>query len=187
MSIEALADLCCHNAPNYNDIRAIRVIVRRTIDRLELGFRLDGNTSRICLKLRSQGQGPVELWRHTCFEAFVAIDGQAAYHEFNFAPSHEWRVYAFHAYRDPAPPANVLRSPIVAINTTAGWLELDARIDLTDLSAVHPHSPLRLGLSAVIELSDGSLSYWALCHPAGKPDFHHADAFALRVEVPEAG
>jgi hypothetical protein len=45
---------------------------------------------------------------------------------------------------------------------------------------------LRLGLSAVIESCNGSLSYWALRHPAGKPDFHHADAFALGLEAPEA-
>ena len=186
MNIEALADLRCHNATNYEDVRALRVIIRRTISGLELGFRLDGNTSRICLTPRSGGQGPIELWRHTCFEAFVAIDGQAAYHEFNFAPSHEWRVYAFRAYRDLAPPVNVLRSPIVAITTTDDRLKLDARIVLTDLSAVHPHSPLRLGLSAVIESCNGSFSYWALRHPVGKPDFHHADAFALWLEVPEA-
>jgi len=185
-NIEALAQLRCHNTSNCDDVRALRVIVRRTISGLELGFRLDGNTSRICLTPQSRGHGLVELWRHTCFEAFVAIDGQAAYHEFNFAPSHEWLVYSFRTYRDPAPPANVLRSPIVAINTTNNQLELDARIVLTDLSAIHPYSPLRLGLSAVIESCNGSLSYWALRHPAGKPDFHHADAFALRLEAPKA-
>jgi hypothetical protein len=186
MNTEALVNLRCHNASDCKDVRAVHVIVSRTSSGLELGFRLNGNISRICLTPRSGRQGLVELWRHTCFEAFVAIDGQAAYHEFNFAPSHEWRVYAFRAYRDPAPLANVLRSPIVAINTTDDRLELNARIILADLSAVHSHSPLRLGLSAVIELRNGSLSYWALRHPAGKPDFHHADAFALRLEPLES-
>jgi hypothetical protein len=33
----------------------------------------------------------------------------------------------------------------------------------------------------VIEAADGSLSYWALRHPPGKPDFHHRDAFALEL------
>jgi hypothetical protein len=36
----------------------------------------------------------------------------------------------------------------------------------------------RLGLSAVIEDAKGGISYWALTHPPGKPDFHHADGFA---------
>jgi len=184
MNIEVLADLRCYDATSCEDVRAIHVIVRRTYGGLELGFRLDGNLSGICLTPRSGRQGHVELWRHTCFEAFVAIDGKAAYHEFNFAPSQEWRIYAFRAYRDPAPLANVLHSPIVAITTTAGRLELDAHIVLTDLSAIHSRSPLRFGLSAVIESRNGSLSYWALHHPAGKPNFHHADSFALRLEPP---
>ncbi|MBI3061386.1 MAG: hypothetical protein HYY83_05345 [Deltaproteobacteria bacterium] len=29
---------------------------------------------------------------------------------------------------------------------------------------------------------DGTISYWALKHPPGKPDFHHPDAFALEIE-----
>jgi hypothetical protein len=42
---------------------------------------------------------------------------------------------------------------------------------------------LRVGLSAVIEASDG-FSYWALRHRADKPDFHDADGFALLLEPP---
>ena len=42
----------------------------------------------------------------------------------------------------------------------------------------------RLGLSAVIEEADGTKSYWALAHPPGSPDFHHADCFV--VELPAA-
>ena len=30
-----------------------------------------------------------------------------------------------------------------------------------------------IGLTAVIETADGQLSYWALQHPAARPDFHH--------------
>jgi hypothetical protein len=40
---------------------------------------------------------------------------------------------------------------------------------------------LRVGLSAVIEANDGTLSYWALKHPAAKPDFHHPDSFVLEL------
>ena len=44
--------------------------------------------------------------------------------------------------------------------------------------------PLRLGLSAVIEDDSGKLSYWALKHPSGKPDFHHPDTFVLEIAPP---
>jgi hypothetical protein len=36
----------------------------------------------------------------------------------------------------------------------------------------------------VIEEVDGGLSYWALAHPPGKPDFHDPNCFAL--ELPES-
>ena len=38
-----------------------------------------------------------------------------------------------------------------------------------------------LGLSAVCEARDGSLQYWALRHPAERPDFHDRRSFALAV------
>ena len=39
----------------------------------------------------------------------------------------------------------------------------------------------RMAISAVIEETNGRLSYWALGHPPGKPDFHHPDCFALEL------
>jgi hypothetical protein len=38
-----------------------------------------------------------------------------------------------------------------------------------------------IGLSAVVEATDGSLSYWALAHAPGRPDFHHAHSFGLEL------
>jgi hypothetical protein len=184
MTIEALAELRRYGPGPADDVRAIRVVVRRRQVELELGFRLDGNVSSIRLTPSSGPQNPTELWRHTCFETFVAIDGQAAYHEFNFAPSGEWRVYAFRAYRAAAPLMNALHVLSVTTRVTGQRVELDTRIVLSGLSAVHLHSPLRLGLSAVIESQEGSLSYWALRHPTDKPDFHDAAAFSFRLEPP---
>jgi len=47
------------------------------------------------------------------------------------------------------------------------------------------HAPtvgdFHIGLAAVIEELDGTKSYWALAHPPGAPDFHHADCFALTL------
>lgn len=110
--------------------------------------------------------------------------GQAAYHEFNFAPSGEWCVYALRGYRDGDPLADEMMRPDIAVRSAGDWLELEALVRLDRLSAVHPRASLRVGLSAVIEASDG-LSYWALRHPADKPDFHHADGFALLLDPPD--
>jgi len=71
--------------------------------------------------------------------------------------------------------------PHIAVRSTGSRLELDTLVRLDGLSAIHPRASLRIGLSAVIEASDG-LSYWALRHPVDKPDFHDADGFALLLE-----
>ena len=44
----------------------------------------------------------------------------------------------------------------------------------------------RIGLSAIIEETDGAKSYWALAHPPGKPDFHHPTCFAATLAPPGA-
>lgn len=118
------------------------------------------------------------LWKHTCFEAFVAADGGAPYREFNFAPSHEWAAYAFSG---PRTGMTRLESvPQLATRAREDGLELDARIDLT-AAFDRPWNVLRLGLAAVLEAADGTLSYWALRHPADKPDFHHRGGFMLSL------
>jgi hypothetical protein len=165
-------------------VRAIEVGVRRSASgELRVTYRLDGDTSRIIVPPPDQGRIDKELWRHTCFEAFIAMEGQPAYHEFNFAPSGEWMVYAFSSYRNGNQVADDIMRPQIAMRSTANLLELDAVVRLDTLSAVHPSARLRMGLSAIVETSEG-LSYWALRHSGAKPDFHNADGFSLLLERP---
>lgn len=120
------------------------------------------------------------LWRHTCFEAFVAGKGQTAYREFNFSPAGSWQAYAFHAYRrgGPLEPA---AGPEFDCREEDGGFTLRAYLPAADLPA---GPPWRLGLSAVLEAADGSLSYWALNHTSAHPDFHHPDTFTLEIPPP---
>jgi hypothetical protein len=39
----------------------------------------------------------------------------------------------------------------------------------------------RIGVTAVIESPAGDLSYWALKHPAEKPDFHDPNGFSITL------
>ncbi len=184
MTVEHWSDLKCHPSTLTETVRAIQVLVRRSASaELQLTFRLDGDISRIRIAPPSAPRINAELWRHTCFEAFIAVDGQPSYHEFNFAPSGEWCVYALSGYRNGAPVADETMRPHIAVRSTGTRLELDALVRLDSLSAIHPRAVLRIGLSAVIEASDG-LSYWALRHRTDKPDFHDADGFALLLEPP---
>jgi hypothetical protein len=187
MTVEHWVNLGCHPSTRPEAVRAIQVLVRRSASaELQMTFRLDGDIPRIWVPSPGVPRIAKELWRHTCFEAFIAVDEQPSYHEFNFAPSGEWAVWAFSGYRNGSPLANEITRPHIAVRSTGGRLELDTLIRLDSLSAIHPRASLRVGLSAVIETSDG-LSYWALRHPADKPDFHDAAGFALLLEPPGPG
>jgi hypothetical protein len=184
MTVELWSDLTCHPSTRTEPVRAIQVLVRRSASaELQVTFRLDGDIPRIRIAPPGAPRINTELWRHTCFEAFIALDGQQSYHEFNFAPSGEWCVYALSGYRNGGPVENDTMRPRIAVRSTATRLELDALVRLDSLSAIHPRAVLRIGLSAVIEASDG-LSYWALRHRSDKPDFHAADGFSLLLEPP---
>ncbi len=150
---------------------------------LQMTFRLDGDIPRIWLSPPGVPRIATELWRHTCFEAFIAVEGHPAYHEFNFAPSGEWAAYAFCGYRNGGILPDDAMSPQIAVRSTGTRFEMDAIVRLDLLSAIHTDAPLRLGLAAVIETSDG-LSYWALRHPVDKPDFHDANGFTMLLEPP---
>jgi hypothetical protein len=123
------------------------------------------------------------LWRHTCFEAFIMAPGTAAYYEFNFAPSRQWALYHFDAYREGMSPAELEPPPELCVRRFEDRLELDAAVHLNDLIGLRGAPRLLLGLTAVVEEENGRLSYWALKHPPGKPDFHSPDGFVLELGV----
>jgi len=148
---------------------------------LPVAFLLEGRIG----SLRIPGPRPPRradgLWRHTCFELFAAGEGDPAYVEFNLSPSGEWAAYAFRDYREGGETA-AAPAPGIEVSRAGARFALHAGIPLALLPAARP---LRLGLSAVVEEADGPLSYWALRHPAGRPDFHHPDAFALTLARPD--
>ena len=124
------------------------------------------------------------LWQHTCFELFIAAQNDAEYYEFNFSPSGEWAAYEFRNYRDGGAIDSDDLEPNIAVQQSAETLEVSAVLRADRLSGIAPEICLTLGLCAVIEDLDDSLSYWALKHPLGKPDFHHPDSFAVELTVP---
>jgi hypothetical protein len=122
------------------------------------------------------------LWRHTCFEAFVGFADGKSYVEYNASPSREYAAFRFEGYRSGMQPALDLPAcdvyPEVPSDSRFG---LTLWLDLLPLAGAVPRS---LGVSAILEQLDGRISYWAIAHPPGEPDFHHPDCFAL--ELPAA-
>jgi hypothetical protein len=142
-------------------------------------YALEGDLEGLCIPPEGPSLRADKLWQHTCFEAFVAAQGAAGYIEFNFAPSMQWAAYSFSAYRHSMTPAELARPPRLAVRREHASFVLDASVELDTLSLLRERTVLRLALSAVIEDAHGHLSYWALRHPPGKPDFHHAAGFDL--------
>ncbi len=125
-----------------------------------------------------------EIWKHTCFEAFVRASPSAAYYEFNFAPSMQWAAYRFSDTRSGMSVASEISAPRVEVQSNGECYKLQASLELDRLSSLPSDAVWRLGLSVVIEETSGRKSYWALAHPPGKADFHHSDCFAH--ELPAA-
>src|SRR4051812_22563855 len=182
-SAERTVSLLRHPGSSADAVRGARARVRRAADgTLAVAFAIEGDMARLRVPAPQPARFAERLWEHTCCEVFVAIKGAAAYHEFNLSPSGEWAAWTFSGYREREGPDATGLEPGIHVRASAGVLELDATIRLDLISSEHARAALALGLSAVVEESDGSLSYWALRHPPGKPDFHHTDAFALEME-----
>lgn len=158
-------------------IQAIGVaLVRPDLERLQLAYRVSGVLDRLAVPTPQPPGRADELWKHTCFEVFIgAANG---YYEFNFSPSSQWAAYRFDDYRTGMRDA-VVAMPAIEWSIEEGRATLFVTLELSH-DATGP-----LGLSAVIEDPQGARSFWALAHPAGPPDFHHAACFA--AELPSAG
>jgi hypothetical protein len=163
--------LAPHSDFPTDPVSSIEVEIAQNTGTLTLRYRLTGAIADLAIPPQTTPARADELWRHTCFEAFLQPAPGDAYFEFNFAPSTQWAAYAFASYREGMTPADI-PPPVIQTHATAATLDLT--VTLTQL----PPGPCRLALAAVIETKSGAKSYWALAHPPGKPDFHHRTGFA---------
>jgi hypothetical protein len=151
------------------------IVVHLALDRpreLQLEYRVSGSGLALPEELsRRRSDG---LWKSTCFELFARSIGSERYCEFNFSPSGEWAAYSFSGYREGMAALDIA-PPLIGRTVNGRGLAIGVRV------ALPLQPPLRVGLSAVIEETSGRISYWALAHPAAKPDFHHPDSFVHEI------
>lgn len=166
-----------HPDSRCDAVRAIAVeAVRPRAGTLQLSYKATGAIDGLRLPpIMAPARGD-ELWRHTCFEAFIRPAAGAPYFEFNLAPSTQWAAYRFDGYRGGMHDAEIV-GPRIEVRLLPGRFTLHAALELDAL----PPGPWKLGISAVIEEVDGRLSYWALAHGPGRADFHHADCFTCEI------
>jgi hypothetical protein len=126
--------------------------VRRDGDHLSLHYRLEDPEGLVLVPPASAApRRCYDLWTSTCFEFFLAEPG--------------------------AEPA-IIDLPFV-VERAGGGLDLMVNLDLGALPLAG--RPLELAVTAVVELRDGEILYWALAHPGEQADFHWREGFGLRL------
>lgn len=151
---------------------------------LKLDYEVSGDVAAVKVPGFVKRARADELWRTTCFEAFVARpDG--GYVEINLSPSGFWAVYGFDGYREGMTPLDGVEVRDSERAHDATWIARTVTLDL-DRLGLPIDQPWRIALSTVIETTDGAISYWALAHPSDKPDFHHPDSFVLELPPMES-
>lgn len=171
--------LRCHPDSFCSAVTQIAVeVTHLRADHLMLFYVVTGKIGDLRLPPAAAPARRDELWRHTCFEAFIGASAESGYYEFNLAPSTQWAAYRFSGYRSGMVVAPGISAPAIEMQSSPDGFTLRATLDLGSLSVLPREAPWRLGVSAVIEETSGRLPYWALAHPPGKPDFHQADCFA---------
>jgi hypothetical protein len=172
--------LVCHPAESSPSIGAIDAGFALADACLAFRYRLRGDMARIRAPRAQTAERCDFLWKHTCLEAFVGVEGRAAYREFNFSPSGQWAAYDFGDYRQGlADPEG--EAPRMNLYSTEEGIEMKVSLPLSFLPACN--TAWEIGLAAVIE-TDKGLSHWALRHLLPHPDFHLRGSFILRQPLP---
>lgn len=142
---------------------------------LRLTYRIEGTLTAVAWPHHDLPERMDDLWHHTCFEAFIGSASNPAYQEFNLAPSKSWAAYSFTSYREGMANTELPWAPRITIDKTADAFSLTAECPI-----LIP-MPWRIGVTTVLEETNGNKSYWALAHPSAKPDFHNAAGFTVEL------
>jgi hypothetical protein len=144
---------------------------------LLLTYTLSGPLQDIIIPAAAASPGfTPDLWQGTCCECFLRQDEVKSYAEWNFSPCGNWWACAFDDYRGPASRQPAAMQP----------RKLDIQrgkniLTLTAALACQAAPGLRIGPALILQHASGSRSHWAMEHPCGKPDFHHAETCACIV------
>lgn len=149
---------------------------------LRLRWRIEGSGKLFVPPFAGKGRAG-DLWKTTCFEAFIQPPGGEAYVELNLSPSERWAAWDFSGHRVNVGDRPMPREPECTMRQGSTFAIFDAAVPAAGL----PHEECALGLTAVIEEEGGVISFWALAHPAsGKADFHDAACFTATLPAPGA-
>lgn len=111
-----------------------------------------------------------DLWKHTCFEAFLSPTGATHYYEINLSSFGHWMVYRFDSERTGRVACPDLRPSAFEAKLRGGEFRVRASVDFSRQKDI---ADLNLDCcpALVLENTQNIISYWSLVH-GDKPDFH---------------
>lgn len=149
---------------------------------LSINFIIEDKSKIILLTDEQQGVRKNELWKSTCFEAFLGPAGSEDYFELNLATGGSWNFYNFDSYRNPSEAREEKRVTKIGfkkINEDHGITRLEVIVPIQSLNL---KGRLELSLNSVIEFKNKEKAYFAIKHVSDKPDFHQRDSFICNLE-----
>jgi hypothetical protein len=120
----------------------------------------------------------MELWKETCFEAFLPISGTEGYYEFNASLSGDWDLFAFDSYRSGMRRVELSGSSVPRLQfreSHPNEFRIGFILPLDELPSFQAIQ--RVGLTLVLKVGE-TFTYWALHHDGAKPDFHLRTSFS---------
>ena len=87
-------------------------------------FGVGAPAERFVISDGAESERADELWKTTCFEAFLRPMGEESYREWNFAPSSQWAAYRFTGYRQGMAPLEEFDAPGVEMKSTAALCDV---------------------------------------------------------------
>jgi hypothetical protein len=117
-----------------------------------------------------------ELWKHTCFEAFLRVEGRSEYFEINISPGLGWNVYEFQSYRKPQPPTE--SQGLVPEKILWKDSVLEAHFQHSWKSGIQ----INASVCSILNVSEQTF-YFSQKHSSQKPDFHQPDSFSLERKI----
>lgn len=161
----------------------IDTLISNDSSRLKIVFELAAKLDVLVIPAfePSKARRKDNLWEGTCFEIFLGPSGLPNYWEFNLSPLGNWNVYSFAGYREGMKPDLHFDKLLYEIEILSeNKLKLETAIDTKLFKSF---SGIDVGLSAVLERSDGVKSYWSMSHPEDIPDFHAREGWLIHFDT----
>lgn len=159
----------------------IQCRIERSGSALSLAYFLWGESLPAIPSPLKNPQFTDELWKDTCFEAFLQIPKERSYLEMNFAPSGHYAFYVFEKYRQGMRSERSLPKPEIQITwKSPEWMTIEVKTEIPEPWASAPM--LKIAVTAVLNHPSSGISHWSVKHRIDKPDFHDPVGFVLSLK-----